>query len=265
MITFRNLGTLGRFGNQLFQYAGVRLYAELNGFSWALPAWSGDAIFTLPQHHPGIRTLGLPTVQLSDMTATGWRERLLRPFGLWRRGSMGALWTHPHDNINLYGYLQDDSSLEKLREHRNRVRAWFAYQPRIDKALREATAGRSPWVALHIRRGDLVQRGIAVPIERYLELLPTIRGTRSVFIASDDPGVIAACAAHSPFTVHPARIDAPAWAIDFWMLHHADAILAGGSTFSWWAAYLGSADYYAPPLTHQWPDGYQPTLTHRTP
>ena len=142
MITFRRLGHLGRWGNQLFQYAGTRLYAHLNGFSCAMPPWLGVEVFSDVAPWKGMqkfKALVVPTLQLADFGATTWPERFQRPLGRWSRGDMGKLWEHPRDNLNLYGYVQDPVTLAKLRQHRNLVRSWFRFRPEIERALRTAT------------------------------------------------------------------------------------------------------------------------------
>ncbi len=256
MITFRKLGKHGRFGNQLFQYAGSRLYAELNGFDWAFPPWIGDHIFSLPRSLLKPHHFFLPTIQLEDMKSTSWPERLLHPLGLWRRSSMSKLYAHPKDMINIYGHLQDETSINKLREHRDLIRSWFIWKPEIESTFRAATRGIS-WVGLHIRHGDYVGAGCAIPVQIYLDALSHIRGNHPVYLATDDPTVQYELDPNILLNVPNPLPDlyacTPGDLFDFWMLQHATVVIGGGSTFSWWAAFLGTnRKYYAPPLTHLW-------------
>lgn len=41
---------IGRWGNQLFQYAALRAEAERDQLPFVTPAWIGDEIFNLPRH-----------------------------------------------------------------------------------------------------------------------------------------------------------------------------------------------------------------------
>lgn len=257
VITYKKLGKLGRLGNQLFQYAGARLYAELNGFDWAFPPWIGDRIFNMRPKPLGLRRLFLPTVQLEDMGSTNWSERLLRPFGLWQRGTMNQLYSHPRDAISLYGYLQDETSLSKLREHKSRVQSWFRFKPEIDESFRAATKGIS-WVGMHVRRGDYARPGLIIPMQTYLDTLTRIRDNLPVYLASDDPAARYELDPNILLDIHNPLPDlyacAPGDLFDFWMLQHATIIIGGGSVFSWWAAFLSeNCEYYAPPLTRFWP------------
>lgn len=51
---------IGRFGNLLFQYAGLRAWAEANECEVCLPPWIGEKVFTIPEavrpdrHRPDI-------------------------------------------------------------------------------------------------------------------------------------------------------------------------------------------------------------------
>ncbi len=47
IVTFSNLGRIGQFGNQLFQYAFMRLLAENMGGTHACPEWIGQKLFGL--------------------------------------------------------------------------------------------------------------------------------------------------------------------------------------------------------------------------
>lgn len=263
MITFSRLGRLGRWGNQLFEYAGTRLYAHLNQLSWAMPPWEGVYVFNDVTHWTTaekFRSAILPTVQLADMRSTSWPERIFKPLGMWQHNNMHELWQHPRDNINLYGYLQDVDSLQKLREHRELVRNWLQFHPRVDSVMRTATNQYPPWVGVHIRRGDLVKRNLTIPVAEYLKVLPGIIGQRRLFVASDDPSTQKELTAYHPFAISYRDLPFPPHVADFWMLAHADTIVAGGSTFAWWAAYLNAGDYWSTPLTHQWDAGHQPHI-----
>lgn len=270
MITFRRLGRLGRLGNQLFQYAGTRLYAEANGYPYAFPRWSGCDIFAdIPTYTPSerVRSWFLPTVQLDDISSyTGWdklRYVLRLAEHLPETTSMEHLYAHPRDNMSVYGYLQDDFSMGKVTEAKPRVLSWFRFRPDLHEQLREATMKYRPWIAVHIRRGDLVRRNLTVPLAAYRELLERITRRRNIYIASDDPFM------HEKFTgLCPALPEIPGgispMIFDFWMLANAETVVGCGSTFSWWAAFLGNRnDYYGPLLTHLWPAGYIPTLDRR--
>ena len=259
MVTFRKLGRFGRFGNQLFQYAGTRLYAETQGFDFAMPHWIGCDILEGIKSHTlaqKLKTLALPTTQLEDVKSYGMVDKIKFLLGLTndlpKTCSLRKLYQNPRDNINFYGYFQDEFSLKLLQENKLRVKSWFTFKKEIDEVYKKATTGLEPYVGLHIRWGDLIKRKANLPLESYLETLDKIRGQRNVYIATDSPELINKLSYLKPARVKNPLSAIPDYIFDFWMLKNAATIIGGGSTFSWWAAYLGSGGYYSPPLSHLW-------------
>ncbi len=265
MITYRNLGRLGRFGNELFQYAGTRLYAHLNGFSSTFPAWEGSReIFEdITSWTPAERCKAslLPTIQLNDVRNRSPLQRIGEILHVSSRTTMQNLWEKPRDQINIYGYLQDPHSLELLSQHRDTVRSWFRFSVDLETACRDACRDVPRWTAVHLRRGDFVKRGLALPIDVYIDRLRKDGIANPLYIASDDPSIAAHFKEFAPCKPNvPPGVSAIAF--DFWMLAKAQKIYGCGSTFSWWGAYLSGHDsYISPSLTHTWPSGYSPILS----
>lgn len=259
MITFRKLGNFGRFGNQLFQYAGTRLYAERNGFKHTFPQWIGNEIFENVSQHTMMENIGakfLKTVQLNDLQAYGKTDAIKYLLGIQKNlpetHDIFELHKHPKDNINLYGYLQDEFSLDLLKKNKKLVNNWFKFKNNINASFNKLSKEYSPWVGMHIRRGDLIKRGLTVPTESYIEILNKVRNGRNLYIATDDPKLLTELKYLEPFIIKNSLPEIPAYVFDFWMLKNAQTIIGGGSTFSWWAAFLSSGDYYSPPLSHLW-------------
>lgn len=115
------LGSFGRFGNQLFQYAFARGYAESVGATLETPWWVGKSLFNLDDPMP---SKSLPSLGLDE---------------------------HPNGrvDIDLHGYFQRSDfykfyTLSNLRQWFNVAQFWRDQFPKPDKRV----------VALHIRRGD---------------------------------------------------------------------------------------------------------------
>jgi hypothetical protein len=51
------VGIKGRFGNQLFQYAFLKLYSLRNGLRIQVPAWQGEKLFGFSDGRPSVGTL----------------------------------------------------------------------------------------------------------------------------------------------------------------------------------------------------------------
>lgn len=263
MITFRKFGKFGRFGSQLFQYTGTRLYAELNGFEWTFPDWIGNRVFELENSENRVPLL-LPTIQLADIASTNWSERLLKPLGLWQRSSIEDLYKNPRDNISLYGYVEDSLSLRLLKEQKGRVLRWLKFKKEINDQFQKATDKYQPWTGLHIRRGDLVKRNLIVPLSAYHEFIEQQSLPGNIFIGTDDPNTKSEFAHLPLISLENPLPQIPDFVFDFWILTNAQAVIGCGSTFSWWAAYLGNKNsYFSPPLIHLWPKGYLPAITRQ--
>ena len=247
------------------------MYAERNGYGYAFPDWIGTSIFqnirpyTTLEH---LRAQLLPTVQLADMQSTTALQRLQKIVHLWYQCEMRELYDRPSDNIDLYGYLQDHYSLEILHREKQKVLSWFRWQPHIERAYRDATKKCPAWVAVHIRRGDFVGLGRTLPLDSYHQAIEQYAAERPLYLATDDQSLKEKFK-HQAFGVANPLPDvyasSPGDLFDFWMIQQASTVIAGGSTFSWWAAYLGNKNsYYSPPLTHLWPKGSAPSLEKQT-
>lgn len=267
MITFRKFGRLGRFGNQLFQYAGVRLYAEKNGFKFSLPHWIGCNIFEniKPQNRVElIISKFLPTRHLEDIASYNKIEKILYMIGFYKKlppiTSLAELYAKKENNISIYSYLQDPLSLQLIKENKDKIKNWYRFKPDIENKINEKVKEFKPWIGVHIRRGDyLIRPSLVVSLDKYKKFLQENFKDERIFLASDDPNI------HLEFKgfniIKPEKPQGIRGDIfDFWMLSHAKAVIGGGSTFSWWAALLGGSDYYSPPLTHLWHNGYDPII-----
>lgn len=275
MITFRKLGKLGRFGAQLFQYAGVRLYAEKNGFDFALPDWAGTKIFQRVKPWTKIEKIKAffyPKVQLNDMKSYNKIDKILWLIYLKKNPletqSLESLYKNPRDNISLYGYILDEFSFQLLKENREKIKSWFQFKKELEEKCQKVTAGLNPWIGIHIRKGDFVKRGINLPVSQYKSKLEEIKNQfpgHRIFIATDDKTIIPEFSDYNLIKLSSPLTDVPEYVFDFWMLAHSKIIIGGGSVFSWWAAFLSDQNYYyAPPLTVFWSEDYIPEITEQT-
>ena len=114
MVTVSCLGINGRFGNQLFQYAYARAYAESIGAQLKTPDWIGRHIFIDINE------------EIMDKKAGDSTES---PVG---------------DNVDLFGYFQQPSHISLLS--RKKLKEWFRFKEEIDAPCLD--------LVFHKRRGD---------------------------------------------------------------------------------------------------------------
>ena len=75
LVTLSCIGQLGQFGNQIFQYAFLRIFAEVHGLSAACPDWLGRHAFLLQDVLLHATPLNLPVVpDRVVLSHAGWRR-----------------------------------------------------------------------------------------------------------------------------------------------------------------------------------------------
>lgn len=130
--------------------------------------------------------------------------------------------------IQLEGWFQRH---EYYRPHREKIREWLTFNPELLKR-----GGKRPDVVVHVRRGDYVALGWALPYSYYEEALTRLLpGGGNVLIATDDR--------KDPFFRNFVR-----WRPEFsngspledmCIMANAQCLIMSQSTYSWWPAFLG--------------------------
>lgn len=123
-VQISTLGKRGRFGNQLFQYAFARSYAERVGAVLQTPPWIGQKLF----------------VGINDPPITEHFPRLRD-----EQHPRGKLY------IDIYGHF-----VESLGKHysADEARSYFRFKPEI---LKSHPSRQDKYVAAHLRRGDIAR------------------------------------------------------------------------------------------------------------
>jgi hypothetical protein len=112
----------GRFGNQLFQYAFAKAYAEANQATLLTPKWIGQEIFNLSD--PPL-DISLPYTHFDEIPNGG-------------------------TNIVLNGYFQFQDAINFMS--RSKLKSWFQMQDH----WKQKFTTHLP-IAAHLRRGDYVK------------------------------------------------------------------------------------------------------------
>lgn len=156
MSGFVQVSFQGRFGNQLFQYAYARAYAEKHGVELRTWPWIGEKIFEISHRHDikdGVE-------RHTEQTANG------------------------KTGIELRSYFQNQDSLIYTRED---CRRWFKFRPEIKAALDRIPSDESETVA-HRRVGDFAGYGYPVVSKRsYDDFLTRMGHYTYVMVCEEDP------------------------------------------------------------------------------
>ena len=232
-ISMTALGRTGRFGNQLFEYAFLRLYALRNGLTLKVPQWQGEELFGFSDNRSRegeLCELAFDAFDNDDLV-------------LWEMDD-------PPRNVNFSGYFQEFPV--SFKHHRTFLRRLFSLRDSKTREMMESARNRlrsqkRTLLAIHIRRGDYVNNGSpefrTVPVTWYRDLLTTLLPQLDnpvVAVATDGGPSIREQFADFPLL--PADYFAAPGLADFWpdfySLSEADVLLLCNSSFSRMAALL---------------------------
>jgi FkbM family methyltransferase len=232
-ITMSTLGKMGRFGNQIFEYAFLKIYAEQHNLNVETPSWIGQYLFghkdpPISQQLPKFKER-IDRVELS-------LSRVLNS-------------PTPLKNVDLWGYFQYHTSY--YAQHKNYFCSLFQPVLSIEKKVRKGweklQAQGKTIIGIHLRRTDAGSGPYYItPSDRYKEWLAEFWETLNepvLFIASDElDAVINDFQEYEPITVKDLDIELPKsdFYPDFYILSCCDIVAISNSSFSFAACMLNN-------------------------
>jgi hypothetical protein len=142
MLAFNHLGSLGRLGNQMFEYAALRGIAAYHGYEWCIP----------PSDRKGIENYSLhecfnlaPQINESVIEEFEYAQEPHFHFSQ-------ELFEKCPDNVSLYGFFQSEKYFQHISDE---IRNDFTFHDRHlspCKEMIESVEGEP--IMLHVRRGD---------------------------------------------------------------------------------------------------------------
>jgi len=198
MIGYDRLGTNGRFGNQLFQYASLRGIAAHHGYDWCIPPDSHDTFANYGMHHPfelaGLKDNNIGFVNENVSPQSMFSYQALRETNPNTKNVTEScycfdeeLFNNFEDNTNLDGYLQTEKYFKHIEKE---IRADFAFKPEILEPCNEFISNFESINFLHVRRGDNVGREDyyrMMTFDYYTRALELFPEDSHVLVCSDDP------------------------------------------------------------------------------
>lgn len=225
------VGAKGRFGNQLFQYAFARIYAEKHGLELEVADWVGRDLFDLDDPKPS----HLPARQ---------DEAHLQPdaFTLLEDSQLNPQLT----DKDLHGYFVPHTS--RWAPYKTQFQAMFKpgqrIKPGLDAIVARIREHGKTLVAIHLRRGDFGYGDFWIaPNDWYIQALEKIWPTLDqpvLYIATDDPAARQAFARFNPIQPDRQGFDLAGldYFVDHYIMSQADQLMISNSTFSFTAAML---------------------------
>ncbi|MBD2459332.1 alpha-1,2-fucosyltransferase [Nostoc sp. FACHB-87] len=261
VLTMSCLGQLGRFGNQLFQYAFLRICAEKSGSRVECPSWIGQTLFG-HQDAPISQRLP-PAVECLDVGESlfdiipefiPYLENIADAKS-YRVGSEAL--EHGITNFDLWGFFQFHTRL--LAPYKEYFRSLFQPVRELKSPLEDGlnilrSKGKTI-VGIHIRRGDYItepQVGftLAFPAKWYCEWLDGIWNELDnpvLFLCSDElDSILPEFKKFSPVIWRDLEVKLPEsmqdlnieFYIDFFILSKCEVVCISNSNFSFIACML---------------------------
>lgn len=227
---------IARFGNQIFDYAFLKLYAKKHNLRLELPVWQGQYLFG--HNDPPISRL-LPDVVGAEQTFEVAEQVILNA-------------TEPLKNVNFRGYFQLHT--QYYAKDKNFFCSLFKpiadVSAKMEKVMNQLRSAGKTIVGIHLRRGDYNWAGNQnpylriAPNEWYLDWLKGFWETLDhpvLFIASDEiEEVVKDFSDYQPVTTQDLGVEiseAPFYP-DFYILSQCDVLAISNSTFSFAASML---------------------------
>lgn len=266
-LTMSFLGNLGRFGNQIFQYAFLRICAKNAGAKVECSPWIGQILFDHTDAPVSKRLT--PAIEYREI---GRDRRIGESFFdyipeyiPYIEKVSGAPCSRVDSNflesglmnVDLWGFFQFHTRY--LRPYKAYFRDLF--QPvsdlsdSLERSLNLLRANGKTIVGVHVRRGEYLtfpqpRYALPVPSQWYCHWLANLWPTLDnpvLFLCSDDiNSVLPDFEAFSPITLKDLDVQLPArfrdlklaFYADFFMLSHCDVVATSNSTFGFAACML---------------------------
>ncbi|WP_417684493.1 alpha-1,2-fucosyltransferase [Roseibium sp.] len=237
VITFSQLGRLGRFANHCLQYMFLSAYADKHGLEFKTSHWTGERIFNVKRG-----TDDLPPFPRVEQQTDDFQTCEIA-------GS-----AQPLCNIDLSGYFQYNLSYYAGRQ--DKIREEFSFTGHYESIRREIAGVFSsydaPVVCLHLRRGDYgYSHFFVAPNKWYIAELKRLKseiGNFVVYIATDDVNCIGQdfnefqviTSANLRASLSTQVAEQELHFLDFIALTQGDMLAISNSSFSFFASLLNT-------------------------
>ena len=163
MISFNNIGNLGRLANQMFQYASLKGIARNRGFEFTIPP---EDVFG--QNDPLVKTSPLNIYNVFENISNNKIEIQRNPMLQERMHEFDEeLFRSCPDNVDLFGYFQSPKYFNHIKDE---IKNDFKFTNEVESLcdeMYESISGKKV-VSLHIRRTDYLKGGYTgkdIPID----------------------------------------------------------------------------------------------------
>lgn len=243
-ISYNRLGSNGRLGNQMFQYAALRGIAANRGFDWLIPPPNsyGDSNYGL------FDCFTMESVCESNFGILNAQSISTGEFHFVQEFFDGC-----PDNVNLHDYFTSEKYFSNVKDI---IRRDYTFRDEILNPCKEIVDELDNPIFIHVRRGDYLvkpEAHPACPISYYETALKNFDSKVSVLVFSDDISwckeqeifqddrfMLSEYTERYPQTCDTllGRQNALIPYFDLCMMSLCSGGIMANSTMSWWGAWL---------------------------
>ena len=237
MISFNNIGNLGRLANQMFQYASLKGIARNLGYEYSIPP---QEVFG--QNDPLVNSDSLCIYDVfpikdKNKVAISKNQLLMERMHEFDQ----ELFNKCPDNVDLYGYFQSAKYFDHIKDE---IKTDFTFTKEVDMLCTELfdSIGDHNVISVHIRRTDYTvnPNHPVQPISYYEEALRKFDKNDKILVFSDDP---AWCKHQELFADDSILISEDNDAdVDLCLMSKCNYHIIANSSFSWWGAWLADSE-----------------------
>ena len=231
MISFNNLGNLGRLANQMFQYASLKGIAKNRGYDFVI---TPRKVFGSRDNN--VRNSDIILYDLFDLESSNKISLIQQPTIQERVHHFDKeLFDTCPDNVDLFGYFQTEKYFKHIEDE---IRSDFTFKEDLLKLCKSFITEDT--ISLHIRRGDYVlnPNHPVQPMSYYEQALAELPEL-PVIIFSDDSEW---CKEQELFSDDRFIVaEGNSTDCDLCLMSLCKYHIIANSSFSWWGAWLANS------------------------
>ncbi len=247
MITFSNIGNMGRLANQMFQFASTVGIARKKGHSVKFPIENFKT--EMPDSYNGCKLLECFDISDSYLSNFSVIHKEIK----YRYNESDFRYNSETESIpdgtDLYGYFQNE---RYFVDSSDEIRNCFTFKESIVNDASGVIEDFKDSVSLHVRRGDYVNQQGHHPlqnIEYYSKALQLI-GASNVFVFSDDIGWCKENLILPGFNFNFVDLENPYQSM--YLMSMCENNIIANSSFSWWGAWLNKNENKTVVAPYRW-------------
>ena len=145
MLTFNQLGSLGRLGNQMFEYAALRGIAAHHGYEWRIPPFHVEGI----ENYSLQQAFKLESVKEDNLQIVDHYQYVGERFFHFDE----EFFNRCPDNVSLHGFFQSEKYFKNVEDVVRKDYEFHDEHLEPCQAIMDEYKDQNP-IMLHVRRGD---------------------------------------------------------------------------------------------------------------